>query len=73
PAEVVGEISRNLGLMINEIEESMSVGDPIQIEVSMTNAVRYLKKLNEKLQETGFASEKSSTCRELEDLLHSLE
>jgi GTPase SAR1 family protein len=70
PAEVVGEISRNIGLMINEIEEATSsLYDEIQAEMSMTNAIRYLRQLKEKLKETGFASEKSPISRELEDLL----
>jgi energy-coupling factor transporter ATP-binding protein EcfA2 len=75
PAEVVGEISRNLGLMINEVQDSFSSKnyDEIQVEISMTNAIRYLRQLKEKLKETGFISEKSPISRELEDLLDLLD
>ncbi|MBD2772527.1 hypothetical protein [Iningainema tapete] len=40
----------------------------VQPEVSRMNVIKYLCKLSEKLQETGFASEKSPIIQELEKL-----
>lgn len=70
PAEVVGEISHNLGLMINEIDGAFERDyDVIQLEMCRTNVLRYLEKLKEKLRDTGFMSDKSSINAELERLL----
>jgi hypothetical protein len=70
PAEVVGEISRNLGLMINELTEAIEQDyDVIQLEMCRTNVLRYLEELREKLGNTGFLSGNSSINAELERLL----
>jgi len=71
PGEVVSEISRNLSIMIKEIDEAIGTYHPedIQNEIIRMNIIRYLKKLKEKLQETGFISNNSSISNELEELL----
>jgi hypothetical protein len=67
---LVGEISRNLGFMINELTEAIERDyDVIQLEMCRTNVLRYLEKLREKLGDTGFVSGKSSISAELERLL----
>ncbi|MBD2439974.1 P-loop ATPase, Sll1717 family [Nostoc sp. FACHB-110] len=73
PIEVSGEISRNLSRMIRELEDiiSSTYYDEIQAEVCCVNIVRHLKKLREKLQNSGFISEKSRVNLELERLLQS--
>lgn len=70
PAEVVGEISRNLGVMIGEINEAINgYYDIVELEMCRTNVLRYLERLREKLQEAGFESKKSSINAELKRLL----
>ena len=70
PAEVVGEISRNLGVMIGEINEAINgYSDIIELEMCRTNVLRYLERLREKIQEAGFESKKSSINAELKRLL----
>lgn len=70
PAEVVGEISRNLGIMIGEINEAINgYYNIIELEMCRTNVLRYLERLREKIQEAGFESKKSSINAELKRLL----
>lgn len=72
PVEVSGEISRNLSFMIRELSEvvdSYPEYGYLEAEVCCTNIIRYLSKLGEKLQESGFISMKSPISDELERLI----
>ncbi|MDJ0733220.1 MAG: hypothetical protein QNJ47_03890 [Nostocaceae cyanobacterium] len=70
PVEVVSEISRNLSVMIKEIDEFIEDydGEDIQGEIIRMNIIRYLRKLREKLKEIGFISSESSIDNQLEKL-----
>ncbi|MBW4670294.1 MAG: ATP-binding protein [Cyanomargarita calcarea GSE-NOS-MK-12-04C] len=71
PVEVKNEISRNLSVMIKQIDEFTENSDypDMQGEIIRINIITYLSKLKEKLSATGFVSEKSSMSRELDKLL----
>ena len=62
PTEVVGEISRNIGVMINEIRDTLERGgyDYIQLEICRKNVVSYLENLRDKLHKVGFVSDSTS-------------
>lgn len=69
PTEVMSEISRNLSLMMNELENNIKFGDPIQLEVIRISINRYLRSLCQKLTDNDILNRKSNLLYEITKLV----
>jgi|AVFP01.1.fsa_nt_gi hypothetical protein len=69
PYEIVSEISKNLNIMVKELDETEWWEDTIQFEMLRMNIVRYISNMQNKLDDSGFVSKKSTFYYELRRLI----